>query len=347
MDESWQAYVHPSIAAAINTDVVPGMLMAVTQGTERPTYLALGTDAVGTRVAEHTIFPVASITKLATALTVLRLVDTGLIALDERLAQYLPEATAAHDRVTIRRLLTHTAGLPAEPQVIPLENGASWEHTVQSCLQTDLVRTPGTYVGYSSAGYGLLAIVVERVAGQPFDRVVHEQVFAPLGVEAYWGNEPSNRRAIIVPHTGAPEEWWNAPGTFPVPWGGLRTTAEGILRLLHAFRGMPRNFLKAETAMEATRNQVGELGGGVVGAWEWTSCPWGLGPELQGGKVPHWISTTASWDSYGHLGSSGCVVWYDPRTDVAWAILATRTIDSGWALTVMPTLTDALLSACR
>jgi len=119
-----------------------------------------------------------------------------------------------------------------------------------------------------------------------------------------------------------------------MPWAGLITNADGALRLLRAFRRYPA----------ATSNQNGELGGGMAGPLVWARCPWGLGPELRGQKsAPHWAPETASADSYGHAGTSGCVAWHDPRVDLSWFLVGTRVADGGWMVRHGPRIGAALL----
>src|SRR5262245_13906968 len=93
---------------------VPGMVLAVTRGVQPAEVLAIGDDALGRQLARDTLFPIASITKLATALAVLRLAEDGALTLDDQLSEHLPEAVAAQYGVTVRTLLCHTGGLPID-----------------------------------------------------------------------------------------------------------------------------------------------------------------------------------------------------------------------------------------
>jgi hypothetical protein len=69
----------------------------------------------------------------------------------------------------------------------------------------------------------------------------------------------------------------------------------------------------------------------------------GLGVELRGHKVPHYIPATVAATSFGHGGTSGCVAWYDPMTTIAWAILGCRTFES-WMQSMLA-INAALLAA--
>jgi len=107
--------------------------------------------------------------------------------------------------------------------------------------------------------------------------------------------------------------------------------------------GQPTGLLRPETRSEAIRNQTGALDGDI---FNWSPCPWGLGPELRGAKAPHW-TPEASADSFGHVGDSGCIVWTDPVRDTTWAIQCTRAIDGDWFFAAMPEIGAAILSAPR
>lgn len=329
-----------------------GITVAAIQGPQPLEVLRLGTDASGCPLAADSLFPVASVTKLATALAVLRLVDRALLALDDPLGLHLPEAFAAQPGVTLRRLLSHTAGLPLDlpPEAAPYAPGLNWPALAAACLQTPLSHPPGTRVQYSNVGYGLLALVVELHTGQPFPAALHDLVLGPLGIEGCLGEEPPRPPVILSgvrgPHAKTALEPYNSPfwRSLALPWGGLLTTAEGAVRLVRAFQGVPSGFLRPETAAEATRNQAGELGGGYVRPLLWPRCPWGLGPELHGHKTPHWVPAQASPESFGHAGASGSLAWVDPTAGVAWAILGTRTADGGWLLRRGPAIGTAILS---
>jgi CubicO group peptidase (beta-lactamase class C family) len=288
---------------------MPGMVVAWARGDDEPELLALGTDADGRALAEDTLFPVASISKLATALAALRVLE-----LDD----------------SVRRLLSHTSGLPIDiaPELAPYRPGLDWPALRAACLATEPVREPGTYVQYSNTGYGVLAAMVERATGLDFPHALRQLVLEPLGIEAYLGDEPPRPPARLADvrgsSAGTEREPYNSAfwRSLAAPWGGLLTDARGALALVHAFRKLP----------EATTNQTGDLPGGMAGPLLWERCPWGLGPELKGAKVPHWSPPSAGPDSYGHAGASGAFAWSDPSRDVAWAILGARTADSGWLL---------------
>src|SRR5438105_4253291 len=102
MEKTWQSPVLAALEELRQRGELPGLAIAVARGHQAPSHLTVGSDAAGHPIAVETLFPVASITKLATALAVLRLVNTGLIGLDDPLSRHLPEAAAARQAITLR-----------------------------------------------------------------------------------------------------------------------------------------------------------------------------------------------------------------------------------------------------
>lgn len=264
----------------------------------------------------------ASVTKLATALVVLRALE-----LDEAL----------------RRLLSHTSGLPLDvaPEVAPYRPGLDWPTLRAACLATQPVREPGSYVQYSNTGYGVLAARVEEATGLDFPRALGQLVLRPLGIEGYLGGElprpPARLADVRGSSAGTELEPYNSAfwRSLAAPWGGLITDARGALALVRAFLERP----------EATANQTDDLPGGMARPLVWERCPWGLGPEVKGDKAPHWSPPSASPRSFGHAGASGALAWADAERGVAWAILGARTADSGWLLRQGSAIGEAILSA--
>ncbi len=347
------AQVIEAMQAVIRNAQLPGIGVAVARGQAAPQLLFVGTDAAGAPLGSDSLFPVASITKLATALAVLRLLDRSALVLDAPLGDYLPHAAASRPGVTIRTLLSHSAGLPLEvaPADAPYRDDLSWAGLARACLGTPLVAAPATRVQYSNVGYGLLALVVEQQCGQRFSDALEALVLQPLAVEGYLGREPLRAPMLLADvrgiHRGSRLEPFNSAfwRSLGLPWAGLVTTLGGVLRLVRAFAPWRTQFLQPRTRHAATENQTFGLGGGFGGPLLWPVCPWGLGPELRGVKTPHWIPAEVPLGSFGHTGGSGCLVWYDPDTTTAWAIMGTRTADSGWLLRKSQPVSTALLAA--
>lgn len=341
------------LADLVDSRRVPGLALAIQRGDAPVEHHVLGSDAANVPLAADSLFIVASITKMATALVMLRLVDQGLLALDDLLRDDLPAAVAAQPGVTVRSLLCHTSGLPTDvaSEDAPYQVGLDWLKLADAALLTPLEAAPWTQVQYSNVGYGLLAVIAEERAGLPFAELLQRQVLEPLEIEGYLGIEPPRPVARLADVRGDsaanPElEPFNSPfyRSLALPWAGLVTTVDGALRIVRAFAGYPTSFLGERLRREATSDQTRGLGGGFKPPLVWNPCPWGLGPELRGLKEPHWTPASASPTSFGHSGASGCVAWHDPTHNLSWALIGTRTAENGWLLRRGSELAAAILA---
>lgn len=320
------------LRADVEAGAATGIAVAVARRGAPVEHVLVGVDGSGRPLAADSLFPVASITKLAVALAVLRLGDGGVLEIGDDLARHLPDAAAAVPGVTLRSLLSHTAGLPAEftEAEAPYRLETDWQLLAASCLRIGPERPPRSALVYGNVGFGLLGVVIERVTGRSLHAALTELVFDPLGVEAYLGVEPPRTPAAVSGlsggHVGTPLEPFNSPfwRSLGQPWAGLVTTAAGALAFVRAFAGEPAGYLRPETLAEATRDQSGGLPSVASTPYWFMTEPWGLGPELQRGAKPAWAPAEAGSGSFGHAGSSGCVAWAAPEAGVAWAALTGR-----------------------
>ncbi len=342
---------HPEADRCLVAARMSGLVLAAAQGDGIPQTLAIGVDAAGVLLNADTLFIGASLTKLATALVILRLADVGALALDSELAEYLPDAAAAQPGVTLRRILSHSAGLPIDvrPDRVPYRPGLDWPMLAAACVAEPAVAAPGTLVQYGNHGYGLVAVLIEQICGTSFASALQDLVLGPLHIEGYLGVEPPRAPALLadVRGTNPPEL---APFTSPfyrslaLPWAGLVTTATGFLSLVRAFAGHPAGFVSAHIVADARRSQTSGLPGGSGPPLWYADCAWGLGPDIYGAKQPHWSPPNAAPESFGHAGASGCIAWHDPASRVSYAIMGTRTAANGWLLRHAPALGAALLA---
>jgi len=147
----------------------------------------------GLPVTADTVFQVGSISKPVAAWGVMRLAEAGKIDLDAPVERYLtrwhlPTSGFDHRQVTIRRILSHSAGLsvhgyggvaPGRP-VPSLVESLSGQPAGQSAVR--VVTLPGTRFSYSGGGYTLLQLIVEEVTGERFAEYMQRNVLAPLGM---------------------------------------------------------------------------------------------------------------------------------------------------------------------
>lgn len=187
---------------------VPGALVMISQGADTYTHIEGFADVErSVPVREDTIFRFYSMTKPITCAAVMTLYDDGLIGLDDPLKEYLPEFSQMHVRtdagvvpadtdITIRHLMTHTAGLSykvlpgpvqqdyADAGVFAIENrtAETLEAHVKRLASLPLVADPGTVWNYGES-MGVLGRLVEAVTGKTFGAYLQERILAPLTMD--------------------------------------------------------------------------------------------------------------------------------------------------------------------
>jgi len=150
----------------------------------------------GAAIEPHSVFRIGSLTKVVTAMAILRLRDEGRLDLDRPAAVWIPELdeveapTADSGPITIRHLLTHTSGLPGGTEFdygARDDDGVSEEEVVSSLKGLRLQAVPGTRNAYANLGFALLGIVVGRVSGMRYRDYVSTTILGPLGMaDARW-----------------------------------------------------------------------------------------------------------------------------------------------------------------
>jgi CubicO group peptidase (beta-lactamase class C family) len=184
----------PDIAARMAEARVPGLAIALVRDGAVAEARGFGVTSVedgGLPVTPQTLFQIGSVTKPLTGTMVMRLVAAGLLDLDRPVSEYLPglrlATPGAAERVTLRLLLSHTAGLPWD-QITPTRlhgrrDPAGLADYVRDELPTrPLVAPPGTRWEYSNPGINLAAHLAEVVTGRAYPELIAEQITAPLGM---------------------------------------------------------------------------------------------------------------------------------------------------------------------
>lgn len=208
------------------------------------------------------IFRAGSISKPLTAWGVMRLAEKGVIDLDKPVEKYLsrwefPEGKYESEEVTIRRLLSHTAGLPPaigggytpEEELPPLESILAGEENEE---EVRITREPGSAFSYSNPGYMVLELLIEEVANQSYASYMKKEVLEPLGMQDstyVWSRELEKNTATGYYADGSPVPILLDAAKAP---GGIYTTAGDLARFLAANMTGPdgepagRDILKSE-----------------------------------------------------------------------------------------------------
>ncbi|HEY2793901.1 MAG TPA: serine hydrolase domain-containing protein [Micromonosporaceae bacterium] len=209
----------------------------------------------GERAAEPAAwFRIGSVTKTYTATALMQLVGDGAIALDDPVERWLPGLVRAGDRIVLRQLLDHTAGLHNYTSAwfgegglnVPLllelgRTGPSAAEVLADALAQPPNFEPGTSLAYDNTGYLLAAAVIEKAGGRPYEDHVTERILRPLGLDhthVRWGSE------LPEPHTHGYLRLDDVPVDVSVydraaagPAGGIAATANDVNRFFAGLLG--------------------------------------------------------------------------------------------------------------
>lgn len=137
---------------------------------------------------ENTVVPLVSSAKWISAAVILRLVDEGLLSLDDPISKYLDYFEGVSGTITMRQLLSHTSGLPAyHPCMFRVD--IVLDQCVRAIAQSTLAFTPGTQFAYAGAPFSVAGRVAEVAAGKLWGDIFYEYFVEPMGmIRTYYGN---------------------------------------------------------------------------------------------------------------------------------------------------------------
>lgn len=274
---------------------------------------------------ENTIFDLASISKIFTTTAAMKLYEEGYFELDDPVANYLPEfAENDKEDVTIRQLMTHTAGFPAW---IPLyTQGDNREERLQIVLEYPLDNDPGESYTYSDLNMITLGVLIERLSGQRLDEFVKKHITDPLKMEDTMYNPPKSLKHRIAATEYQPyidrglvwgevhdENAWSLDGV--AGHAGVFSTASDLAKLAHMFvndgRYGGKQILQEETVKLLAENQIPQFPGNDHG----------LGWELGQGW---YMDALTEGNTLGHTGYTGTSIVINQNNDTIAILLTNR-----------------------
>jgi len=134
-------------------------------------------------VKPETVFQSGSVGKQFTATAVMMLVEKGKVGLDDPLTKYFSDAPAAWKEVTVRELLSHTAGFGDYPKNFDFRKDWTEPELLKLVESIPLAYPPGTKWDYSNLGYLTLGILIHRVTGEFYGDFLQQRIFHPLGMD--------------------------------------------------------------------------------------------------------------------------------------------------------------------
>lgn len=256
-----EAFLDGIVPLALKSNDITGTVVAVVK--DGKVLLAKGygyadRDAKLPVRPDSTLFRVASISKLFTATAVMQLVEQGKLDLDEEIDRYLDFAVPRKypDKITLRHLLTHTAGFEEAFKRLPADSGKSvplgdWARQTTPAQQ----YRPGTVTSYSNYGTDLAGYIVEHVSGTPFADYIRLHILEPLGMRQSSFSEPlppALRARLSREYPTASDSAGEFEVLFGEPSGNLSSTATDMARFAIAHLALGQidsiQILEPETA---------------------------------------------------------------------------------------------------
>jgi beta-glucosidase-like glycosyl hydrolase/CubicO group peptidase (beta-lactamase class C family) len=306
-------------------------------------------DAGSPAVTPDTIYDLASLTKVIVTTTMaMALVDDGRLDVAKPVSAFLPRFCGGDkDKVTVRHLLTHSAGVD---WWAPLYKDAkSKEAYLEKIYAMDLKFAPGSQAVYSDLGILLLGEILERVAGESIDQFAREKIFRRLGMQDTGYRPPKLLLPRIAP-TEFDKDWRgrlvhgevhdeNAAGLGGVaPHAGLFATAGDLARFAQMLLNggvYDHERIVSRATLERFIVRAGVPGASRALGWDTTS---------QGSSA----GTLMSERAFGHTGFTGTSMWMDPERNAFVILLTNRvhpTRDNNLIRQARPAVADAVMGA--
>ncbi len=322
-------------------------------------------------MTRRTVFDLASLTKpIATTTSILLLVDDGAVELDAPVAKYLPTfAERGKEEVTIRHLLSHSAGLKpwrAYHEVFlqkERRTGEKWigtpqarEAVIERTVRSALVHEPGEAAVYGDLDFIVLGAVVEAVTGQRLDHFCRERIFEPLELrDTFFIPIGSDAQPLPEKEKRSIAATENCPWRNRVLWGEVHDPNASVMGGVAGHAGL-----------FSTVDDVVKFGQILLDVWHGRSEALPREPLrhfLTRQNLPHSSDWALGWDtptegasssgkhfsknSVGHLGFTGTSLWIDLEREAVVALLTNRVhlIAKKSRFSLRPTVHDAIIEA--
>lgn len=344
LDESKLAAIHPAMEQAVKAKLAAGIVTLVMENGKIIHHDAAGMADVaqGRAMKKDALFWIASMTKSVNATAVMVLADEGRLALDEPASKWLPElanvkladGSAPEKPITLRMLLSHTAGI-AFPSRKPTDGAISLKTYVATLIKTPLTFQPGSAYEY---GFGptVAGRILEIASGMKYDAFLKEKIFGPLGMKDTMFNPDATHRARIARTYKTNDETHElVPGYNPFvtsdasvthmvePSGGLFSTAADMGR----FYAMIANGGELDGVRILNEKSVRDMTTPVTAGGKQLNyaCGWQCNLETQR------VNSQMPVGSFGHGGAfatNGCI---EPQSKIVTVFMVQNVLvpDSG------------------
>jgi uncharacterized protein YbbC (DUF1343 family) len=322
------------VEKAVDEGNIPGAVLLVGHNgkvVHRKAFGSRSLEPVREPMTIDTIFDLASLTKcLATATSVMKLVEEGRVRLGDSVSTYLPEfAQNGKKDITIRDLMTHYSGLPPD-----LDLKSQWsgrEAAYQMAMHEKPINPPGSQFVYSDINFETLGFLVEQITGQPLNEYASANIFVPLGMRNTRFLPPLEWVPRIAP-TQYDEQGRMLRGVVHDPtarrMGGVAGHA-GLFSTADDMALFAQDFLSGFTVL--SRSAIAKMSSPQQppNATVLRGLGWDIDSPFSTNR-----GELLPVGSFGHTGFTGTSMWIDPITDTYIVLLTNAVHPRGGKSTV-------------
>jgi CubicO group peptidase (beta-lactamase class C family) len=292
------------IRTEIRRQRIPGLSLVVLEQGEiiKAEGYGVADRALKVPATPQTVYKIASVSKLFIATGVMSLVQGGRISLDDPIVRFLDGAPDAWSGITVRHLLSHTSGLVREGPGFDARRLQSDAEVIKSAYPLPLLFAPGERSEYSNLGYFVLADMIRRVSGQPWDEYLTGTIFRRLGMDA---TRVTSKTASLPNRAVGYQD--NDRLLVARDWPALRPSGAFVSTVLDLAK-WDAALYTSEVLRDSTRRQMWES----VTLKDGTSSPYGLGwrlDSLSGHRMAYHTGTMSGFRAgFARFVDSGLTV---------------------------------------
>jgi len=331
MSQTQLAHIDEAIAAEIMKKQLPGAVVLVGRQGKVVWRKAYGNRQLEPQtepMTPDTIFDLASLTKVvATATSVMILVERGQVRLGDPVARYIPEfAEMGKRNITVEQLMTHRSGFPPDNDIKDYEQGPA--KAFENIWHLTPISEPGSRFIYSDVNYIVLAELIRRVSGKPLDEFSAENIFRPLGMKDTAFKLAARLQPRIAPTEKREDHWMRGEVHDPRAYllggvaghAGLFSTADDLAIYCQMILGHGQyRGARVLSPMGVTRMTEARASGGNAS----DGNARGLGWDVMTGYSSN-RGDLFPLGSFGHTGFTGTSIWIDPASETFVVFLSNR-----------------------
>ena len=358
MSSSRLAKIDEAVLESIARKETPGAVVLVGRKGRTVYRKAFGDRALEPKreqMTVDTIFDLASLTKIvATATSIMILVERGKVSLADPVALYIPEfGKFGKERITVEQLMTHRAGLPPDNEIA--DYVGKTVDPLKLIYELRPSYEPGTRFVYSDVGFIMAAEIVHRLSGQPLDQFAQENIFGPLGLSDTF----FNKTELVKKWTALRK---SLAGYFD-PFEKLRESLQRVDRTaptenregrwmrgeVHDPRAYEMGGVAGHAGLFSTADDLAIFCQMILNKGEYNGvrilAPYSIERMVSAQTLPTSQMRGIGWDintsyssnrgdlfpvgTFGHTGFTGTSIWLDPASETFVVLLTNRVHPNG------------------